>query len=345
MTRTVEDFRAKHDPGTIIRRLETELQQAKDQLGMQAAVRDALGLHGLADRQKAPAWVSAPAKARDKSPGRPVLLLSDLHWGEVVDPSQIGGVNRYNLSIAQRRLKHTVDTAVSLCRILDSSMRYDGIVVPLAGDNVSGSIHEELEATNELPTIPTVLDLAEHLEGAIGMLAEVFGRVYVPCVTGNHGRNTRKTWAKDRHHTSFDWMLGKILQKSFAGDKRVTIEVADGPDLPFRVHSQRYLLTHGDRLGNGGDGMIGFIGPVTRGDHKRRTRQAQIDQPYDTLICGHWHQYLHTRRLIVNGSLKGYDEYAYTEAFPFEPPQQALWIVHPKHGETFRMPVLAEAKP
>lgn len=341
--KTLDDFKVKHDPQTIIARLESELKEAREQLGLEEAVRHVLQVRGVPDRKKSAAWTYA-AKTDRTSHGTPVLVLSDLHWGEVVDPKQIGGVNQFNLAIARKRLAHTVRKAIDLLKILDDRMRYPGIVVALAGDNCSGSIHEELEATNELPTIPTILDLAGHLEGAIGLLADTFGKVYLPCVTGNHGRNTRKTWAKGRHHTSFDWLLYQILAKSFEGDKRVTFEVADGPDLLFRVHQRRYLLTHGDRLGSGGDGMIGFIGPVTRGDHKRRTRQQQVNQPYDTLICGHWHQYLHTGRLIVNGSLKGFDEFAYTEAFPFEPPQQALWVVNPNHGETFRMPVQCETE-
>lgn len=341
MKRDLESFKALHDPATVIARLQRELEDARGQLGLQAAIEKVLGLYGVQTRKRAPAWVASTA-GKHASPGTPVLVLSDLHWGEVVDPKQIGGVNKYDLDIAQERLKHVVQRAVDLLRIVDAGMTYDGIVVVLAGDNCSGDIHEELQATNELPTIPTILDLAAHLESAIGMLAGVFGKVYVPCVTGNHGRNTRKVWAKDRTRTSFDWLLYKMLERSFRDDERVTLGIADGPDLPFTVHGRRYLLTHGDRLGSGGDGMIGFLGPVTRGDHKRRTRQQQIGQPYDALICGHWHQYVHTQRLIVNGSLKGYDEYAYTEAFPFEPPQQALWVVHPKHGETFRMPVRCE---
>lgn len=339
--RGLEEFKSLHDPATIIARLTKERDEARSHVGMQSAIEKVLGLYGAVDRKPAPAWTTQTAH-KGGAPGIPVLLLSDLHWGEVVDPQQIGGVNKFNLSIAQKRLKHTVSTAIDLCRILDAGMRYDGIVVPLAGDNCSGDIHEELQATNELPTIPTILDLATHLESAIRLLADSFGKVHLPCVTGNHGRNTRKVWAKDRTRTSFDWLLYKLLQRAFLADKRVTLDIADGPDQPFTVNNRRYLLTHGDRLGSGGDGMIGFLGPVTRGDHKRRTRQQQINAPYDTMICGHWHQYVHTQRLIVNGSLKGYDEYAYTEAFPFELPQQALWIVHQKHGETYRMPVRCE---
>lgn len=339
--RTLDSFRANHDPHETIKRLEKELAEAQAQVGTQAAIKAALDMHGVATRRKAPAFLDAKLKASD--PGTPVLFISDLHWGEVVDPKQIGNTNKYNLSIAHERLHYTVQTAIHLLRILDSGMNYPGITVPLGGDMISGDIHDELSATNALPTIPTLLDLASHLEGAIGLLADTFGHVFLPCVTGNHGRNTRKIWSKNRNHTSFDWLLYQILAKSFSGDDRVTFEIADGPDILFRTMNRRYLLTHGDKLGNGGDGMIGFLGPVTRGDHKRRTRQNQINQPYDTMICGHWHQYVHTQRLIVNGSLKGYDEYAFTEAFPFEEPQQALWVVHPKYGETYRMPVKCEA--
>lgn len=64
--------------------------------------------------------------------------------------------------------------------------------------------------------------------------------------------------------------------------------------------------------------------------------------PYDTMLVGHWHQHMQLRRFIVNGSLKGYDEYAYVNNFPFEPPAQAFWITHPQVGKTFSMPVYAE---
>ena len=90
--------------------------------------------------------------------------------------------------------------------------------------------------------------------------------------------------------------------------------------------------------------MIGALGPIIRGDHKKRSRNTQIDLEYDTLLLGHWHSYIHLTRLIVNGTLKGYDEYAYANNFPFEQPQQALWITHPRHGITFRMPVYVEQK-
>ena len=62
------------------------------------------------------------------------------------------------------------------------------------------------------------------------------------------------------------------------------------------------------------------------------------------MLLGHWHQLIQLERLIVNGSLKGYDEYAYSNNFGFEPPRQALWLTHPEHGLTFSMPVYLDRK-
>ena len=167
--------------------------------------------------------------------------------------------------------------------------------------------------------------------------------MFIPCVTGNHGRNTFKIRNKGRNHTSFDWLIYQFLAKRFEGDDRIHFLISDGSDAYYSVYGHKYLLTHGDQF-RGGDGVIGALGPIIRGDHRKRSRNSQIDQEYDTMLLGHWHQLIQLQRLIVNGSLKGYDEYAYNNNFPFEPPRQALWITHPSHGITFSAPVYVDRK-
>jgi hypothetical protein len=342
MAKTADDFKQRHDQSTIIARLESELKKAQGEASLMDVARGILG-NNIEQFGDVPSWTQAPL-AKAGSPGTPILFLSDLHWGEYVDPRQIGGVNEFNVSIAARRLRYTIDTAIHLLKILDADMDYPGIVVPLGGDMISGNIHEELMATNELNTMPTVLDLYEELCGAIGLLADTFGHVLLPCVSGNHGRDTRKIWAKDRNATSFDWLLYQFLARHFKGDKRVTFYIPDGSDALFRLYSTRYLLTHGDQF-KAGDSIIGPIGPLFRGNQKKLARNQAVGQDYDILIAGHWHTYIHTENLIVNGSMKGYDEYAAQGNFRFEPPRQALWVTHPLYGVTFRMPVLCEKPP
>jgi hypothetical protein len=203
---------------------------------------------------------------------------------------------------------------------------------------VSGDIHEELSATNEREIMPVVLDLYGTLVWCITKLADHFGKVFVPCVSGNHGRNTHKIRAKGRNFTSFDWLVYQFLQKHFEEDSRVQFLIPDGSDAHFSLFNTKYLLTHGDQF-RGGDGMIGHIGPVMRGDHKKRSRNGQIDLEYDTLLVGHFHTYINTHKMVTNGSLIGYNEYSYSGNFSFEPPRQALWITHPDHGITFSLPV------
>jgi len=339
--RPLHEFRAAHDPATIIARLESELKRVSQESVDAAAIKAIVGTAAASlETYSPPAWTVTEPKATE-SPGVPTLLLSDLHWGEVVRASQVAGVNQYSLIHARQRLRTTIETAIGLCRILDRKMRYPGIVVPLGGDMVSGNIHEELQATNELNTMPTVLDLYDHLAGAIKLLADAFGKVFLPCVTGNHGRDTRKTWAKDRAHTSFDWLLYQFLARHFREDKRVTFYIPDGSDALYRVFGTRYNLTHGDQF-RAGDSIIGPIGPLMRGNQKKTARNQAVNQDYDVLLAGHWHSYIHLARMIVNGSMKGYDEYAAANNYGFEPPTQALWITHPRFGITFRMPVYCE---
>lgn len=338
--KTLDDFKAQHDPATIIPRLEKELRTATEQLGLEEAIKGILGTVNLRTAAiDPPAWVTKPIES--SSPGVPTLFLSDIHAGEVVNQAQISSVNAYDLDIFHDRMQYTIETAIHLLRILDKDMRYPGIVVPLGGDMVSGDIHEELVATNALPTIPTVLDLLEQLIRALKTLADQFGKVFVPCVSGNHGRNTKKIWAKNRNHTSFDWLLYQLLSKHFQNDKRFTFYVPQSADALYRIYGTRYLLTHGDQF-RSGDSIIGPIGPIFRGNQKKLARNQAVGQDYDVMICGHWHQYIHIENLIVNGSMKGYDEYAASENYRFEPPRQGLWITHPRFGITYRMPVLCE---
>jgi hypothetical protein len=284
-----------------------------------------------------PEWVVKKPKGHNVT-GIPTLLASDWHWGEVVDPNQIGGVNEYNIQIAQQRAKAFIDTSIDLLKNRFNNPKYEGVVFALGGDMFSGNIHDELATTNDIEVMPAVLDLWGTLVWCIEVLADEFGKVFVPCVSGNHGRNTHKIQNKNRNYTNFDWLLYQFLNKRFENDKRVTFFIPDSSDAYYQVYGYKYLLTHGDQF-RGGDGVIGCLGAIIRGDHKKRSRNAQINQEYDTMLIGHFHQLIQLQRLIVNGSLKGYCEYAYSNNFGYEPPRQALWITHPLHGITFSCPV------
>jgi hypothetical protein len=146
---------------------------------------------------------------------------------------------------------------------------------------------------------------------------------------------------KERNYTNFDWLMGCLLAKHFENDKRIQFQIPNGPDALYKVYNIRYLLTHGDGF-RGGDSMIGYLGPVSRGDHKKRSRNNQINMGYDVMCIGHFHQLHQSQRLICNGSLVGYNEYAYNNNFGYEVPRQALWLTHKDHGIIMNLPVNVE---
>lgn len=321
-----------------IRLLTMEVNRLKKEKLSESVIREEI-IKISHSKASVPSWLtSGESRKTSSSPGVPTLFASDWHWAEVVDKGQIGGVNEFNLKIAHARARNLITQTIDL---LDNHMvnpSYPGIVFALGGDMMSGFIHPELVETNEVNVMAALVDLFGVMAWCIDTLADRFGRVFVPCVTGNHGRATVKIQAKNRHHTSFDWLLYTLLDKRFEEDERVNFLIPDGSDAYYAVYNTKYLLTHGDQF-RGGDGMIGALGPIIRGDHKKRSRNGQIDMDYSCLLLGHWHQLIQMQRLIVNGSLKGYDEYAYQGNFGFEVPQQALWITHPVHGITFQMAV------
>ena len=96
----------------------------------------------------------------------------------------------------------------------------------------------------------------------------------------------------------------------------------------------------------GGDGIIGSIGPIVRGEVKQAGQSSALGFTFDKLIIGHWHQRLWLPRAIVNNALKGFDEFA-MKGLGAKPdrPTQALWFVHPSHGITAHWDVYVDAKP
>lgn len=272
------------------------------------------------------------------APGMPMTLWSDWHWGETVDIRETGGLNEFNRPVAETRVRNLVTRTIALLRdYAGTRPEYPGIWVMLGGDMVSGLIHEELVETNWGNIVTQAIEVSAAIAGGLLALADEFGKVWVAGVVGNHGRTTKRPAAKGRSTDSYDRAVYQSVAAKFAGDERFHFVIPDDTDYLFDVYGHRFLLTHGDSLGvKGGDGIIGALGPIARGAVKLRNSEGQVGRDFNTLVMGHWHQYVprgDALGVIVNGTLKGYDEFAriFLRA-RFARPSQALWLVSPKHG-------------
>jgi len=283
-----------------------------------------------------PKWLT-PIKPKPKS-ATVIAMLSDTHFDEVVLPSEVEYLNCYNRAIAVQRLEEWTRNLIKMSRHYLSGMKYDGMVLILGGDIFSGDIHEELKETNADTLPASILFWSEQISAAITLLAESFGKVHVVSVVGNHGRLTRKPRMKLRAKTNIDWLLTKMVERYFVKDKRITFTVPEATDAFFSVYGHGQLVTHGDQA-TGGSGIGGIYPPIMRLRARKAQRYLATGQNFQTLWMGHWHQYLPSPGLIVNGSLKGTDEYAFINNFQHEPPQQAMAIITPEHGITIQTPI------
>jgi hypothetical protein len=339
------------DAQEILRRKNADINNLKSALARAQRENDTAEeirrtIFGLSEHDPAPpSWVSkigGPSEHR----GGPVTIWSDWHYGETIDPDQVGGVNKFNAEIGEKRAKKLVDTTIDLCfnHMGSAAKKYPGIVICLGGDMISGNIHDELAETNDRTSWQAVNDLTDLMAGCIDKMATKFGKVFLPCVVGNHGRGTHKPRCKNAVYTSFDWSIYCNLARHFKYANNVKFMIPNQTDARFDVFGHRYLLTHGDNLGvKGGDGIIGAVGPIMRGSMKVHNSEAEIGRDFDTILMGHWHQHIALPGLIVNNSLKGYDEYARLRLrAKYSRPSQALWFNHPQHGITAHWQVYLE---
>lgn len=327
----VADARRERDAArTALKQVSGELDDMQARMNL---------IEGIIDfNPQPPKWLS-PKKRKAGSRGIVVTMLSDAHFDEVVDPKQMGGVNAYNRDIATQRLERYFSKVIELSRDHLAGLDFDGCVLSLNGDLFSGDIHEELVETNEDTTLGSVLYWLEHLAAGIDQLADEFGKVHVPVTVGNHGRRTRKPRKKLKVRDNFDWLMGCLVAREFRDDNRVTFDIPETAGCQVDVYDRVLRFEHGDNF-RGGNGIAGIWSPISRGEAKRSKAQSQIKQPFDLICLGHFHQLIFGQSWVINGSNKGYDEYAFDSGFLAEPPQQAMWVETPEHGMTWRGPVI-----
>lgn len=314
------------------KRLEEDLSKLEATLGIIKAVENA----------PRPDWTVTPEPSGKH---RAILMaaFSDFHIGEVVEPGEMAFYNAYNPTIAEQRVRRFFERTILMSRRFLTGVKYDGIVMPNLGDTISGDIHEEFCETNGLTNYEAVTVAVPLLVEGIGLFADEFGKVHVPCVPGNHPRDSRKPRYKKRSAHNADTLISQLVASHFKNDDRVTFDIPDGISADFEVYDTKFRIEHGDEA-KGGGGIQGAMLPIALRTHRVRKQSQAEGKPFDVLMIGHWHQLMSmpAQGFICNGAGKGYDEYARGKGFAPEPPQQALIVVTPEHGIGVQAPLFVQ---
>ncbi len=286
---------------------------------------------GLMNRApEPPKWSSPRQNSKNRAAG--LLTISDIHAGEIIKADEIGGLNSYDLSTCRARIRRLFDAAVAILPRWASDCRLEGVYVALNGDLVSGDIHDELRRTNALTSMEQVWFVTDELAAGLTKLADEFGNVYVCVTPGNHGRSTLKTHAKGTVSLSYDTMVGEALKRHFQGDKRLTFNISAARDATYKIFNWNVLQTHNDAGGGGGQGFAGPMLPILRKSKAIEYMSAQTRMFHDIIVTGHFHVSGNLGKILANGSVVGYGEFAQSIRAAPEPAQQWAALIHEKWG-------------
>ena len=273
-----------------------------------------------------------------------VLHLSDLHVGEVVQRSEVMGVNEYNLEISQNRIARLFNaTSILLTSAWPASdPAPERVYVLLGGDLISGhGLHPDHERTDSVTAYQQVKLCAEAIASGINHLHESLIKrfkktveIVIISVVGNHGRDTfGKPRTKLVSLQSYDTLVSDFVEAQLKHIKTITHYRPRGFDAYFDAVGWPILLTHGDRMGSGGG--TGFIGPsavIVKGHRKILDTEHRQRRPVYKVFSGHFHTTCVTPFGFGNGSGIGYGEFAKSIRADPEPAQQNLAVFHERIG-------------
>jgi hypothetical protein len=266
------------------------------------------------------------------------MVGSDWHVEEHVDPAVVNGKNSYDLAESKRRASLFFSRGLRLYQMFRQDVAIPKIVVPLIGDMISGSIHEDLAESNLLPPADAALRWIEYAASGLELLLAETRKdgveIFVPCHTGNHGRMTKERRIQTEAGNSLERLMYAHLAAYFRNEPRVTFNISAAYHSYVQCYDVLVRIHHGHAVNYGG-GVGGITIPVNKA-----IAQWNKARPVDLDVFGHFHQHLDGGNFIANGSMIGWNAFAISCKAGFEVPKQASFLIDKKRGKTIVAPIL-----
>lgn len=266
----------------------------------------------------------------------PVFCLSDTHIGSVIKSCDVNYVNEYNVEIAKQRIFKLTDDFIDIYVNKFSSYTYPGVVCIFGGDMIEQAMHGT-EETNDLTVVNQVIETVSILREVIRRLNVSFGKVFIPAVSGNHGRLIADKYVKNNDR--FDHSLEKIVyhytNDYFRDNPDVVIYTTPSDIIHFSINGLKFRLEHGDAISFTGNAISGPLNSYERARLKKSGVDSSVGKNFDVLILGHFHSHLVTTKLVTMASTKGYDTYVQRMALPFALPGATMFAVNAKGNIIF----------
>ena len=235
-----------------------------------------------------------------------VLMTSDWHIGANFK----NYFAEYSIDIAKKRIKELTEKTVEYCLANNVSTLH----VELLGDSLDGSIHTSARIESEEDVISELMIYCEVLSEMINELSIFIPYIKVHSVIGNHTRitpNKKESITKE----NFERLVPFYLKARLTAIDNVEItnsSIDDTIDV-YEVKGQTIFCVHGDL-----DSPQNAVSKLS----------AMLKVFPDEVHMGHYHKHFemdnYDMETVVNGSLKGTDNYAKEKRLSGSPMQKLM---------------------
>lgn len=276
-----------------------------------------------------------------------LLLISDVHVGQDT-PARLTAGFDIDTSVTHIQFKLLAQKIIIFWNIHNIGNRpWKKLVILDLGDDVEGSSMRASQAriANPLVTDQTRL-YGQWLAEFITTLLQVFERIEVHRVPGNHGRVSHKAGIAGLDEldpaNSFDLLAGKfteaIVQPSITAG-RVQITNYDGYVGQIKVAGQKVLFEHGSSLRGGAS-----LGIPAYGIYRAAANFMRLYGEFDLLCMGHWHQAMllpagYRAKIVMNGAFPPTTPFVAGDLHNLSRPTQMLLSLHRHIGLTGIYPI------
>jgi hypothetical protein len=280
-----------------------------------------------------------PPISKTKREATAIVQWSDWHVDEKVESNTVNGMNEYNKEIAKRRAFNLFENTVKLVNSQRSAVSIKRLVIHAGVDSIGGYIHPELQQTNTMSPLEGIFYAKElHIAGIDYQLQYGdFDEIIIVCNRGNHPRLTPKMQYSNDYSMNLETFLYYSLMDKYRGNKKVLFKIDQSELSYLTIYGKVLRFFHGWQVkSSGGIGGIGI--PLYKKIHRWNNNKPA----YYNFMCDKHVYSLPTPDCQLNGSLKGFDAFAESHGFSYQPPIQSFTLLDSKRGITIKAPIFCD---
>lgn len=266
-----------------------------------------------------------------------VMVLSDEHADELIDPIQVGGLERFDFKVALCRAEEFVDTTIKFTKQTLANYNFKNLTIFCLGDATSAEIHGAITRSEYGNIFRNCLAIGQMRALMLRDLAAHFEKVNIICLSGNHGRRTIK---KDFNGAlnNWDYLVSEIAKLHCADIKNLHFQIPDCFSVIVDIENFGFHLQHGDDI-------LSWNNLPWYGIERKTRRLVALHHATGTkvnhFVLGHFHAATQMSDLkgevLINGAWPATNAYSYESFSGYREPTQMIFGVNKVHGITWRL--------